>query len=64
MEESRTHVELGDDSKYEMKGKGTIMFSLESGGLLEALDVLYVPELKNNLLSISVLEDMGFVVNF
>jgi hypothetical protein len=26
--------------------------------------VLYVPELKNNLLSVSVLEDMGFAVTF
>jgi hypothetical protein len=29
-------VELGDDAKYAVKGKGTIMFQLESGGLLEA----------------------------
>jgi hypothetical protein len=26
MEDSGTHVELGDDEKYEMKGKGTVMF--------------------------------------
>jgi hypothetical protein len=53
-------VELGDDAKYAVKGKGTFMFQLESGGLLEAHDVLYVPELKKNLLSVSVLEDKGF----
>jgi hypothetical protein len=34
--DSGTHVELGDDAKYAMKGKGTIMFQLESRGLLEA----------------------------
>jgi len=27
-------------------------------------DVLYVPELKKNLLSVSVMEDKGFVVEF
>jgi hypothetical protein len=57
-------VELGDDAKYVVKGKGTIMFHVESGGLLEAQDVLYVPELKKKLLSVSVLEDMGFSVTF
>jgi hypothetical protein len=64
MEESRTHVELGDDVEYEMKGKGNIMLQIESGALLEARDVLYVPELKNNLLSVLVLEEMDFVVTF
>jgi hypothetical protein len=29
-------VDLGDDAKYAVKGKGTIMFQLESRGLLEA----------------------------
>jgi hypothetical protein len=29
------HLELGDDSKYVVKGEGTILFQLESGGLLE-----------------------------
>jgi hypothetical protein len=29
-------VELGDDAKYAVKGEGTILFQLESGGSLEA----------------------------
>jgi hypothetical protein len=57
-------VELGDDAKYAVKGEGTILFQLESGGSLEAQDVLYVPGLKKNLLSVSVMEDRGFVVMF
>jgi hypothetical protein len=28
-EDSGTHVELGDDAKYALKGKGTIMFQLD-----------------------------------
>jgi hypothetical protein len=62
--DSGTHVELGDDAKYAVKGEGTILFQLESGGSFEAQDVLYVPELKKNFLSVSVLEDKGFVVMF
>jgi hypothetical protein len=54
-------VELGDDAKYVVKGEGTILFHLESRGLLEAQDVLYVPKLKKNFLSVSVLEDMVFL---
>jgi hypothetical protein len=42
------HVQLGDDARYAVKGEGTIMFQLESGGLLDAHDVLYVPGLKKN----------------
>jgi hypothetical protein len=30
------HVELGDDSKYVVKGKGTFIFLLELGGSLHA----------------------------
>jgi transposase InsO family protein len=37
---------------------------LESGGSFDAQEVLYVPGLKKNLLSISVMEDKGFEVNF
>jgi hypothetical protein len=58
--DSGTHVELGDDAKYAVKGEGTILFQLESGGSLEAQDVLYVPKLKKNFLSVSVLEDRVF----
>jgi hypothetical protein len=37
-------------------------FPLESGGSLEVGGVIYVPRLE--LLSVSVLEDMGYVVTF
>jgi hypothetical protein len=40
------------------------LFQLESGGSFDAQDVLYVPGLKKNLLSVSVMEDKGFVVIF
>jgi hypothetical protein len=64
MEDSGKHVELGDYSKYAVKGKGTIMFHLKSSGFLEARDVLYIPKMKKNFLLVSVLEDMCFVIMF
>jgi hypothetical protein len=60
-----SHVDLGDDVKYTVEGGGgIIMFYIESGGSLEALDVLYVPEPKKKFISVSALEDKGFVVLF
>jgi hypothetical protein len=41
-----------------------VQFQLESGGSFDAQEVLYVPSLKKNLLSISVMEDKGYEVNF
>jgi hypothetical protein len=63
-QDSRLHVELGNDAKYAVKGVGTISFQLESGSSLEVKDVLYVPGLTKNLLSVSVMEDKGFVIVF
>jgi hypothetical protein len=57
-------VELGDDAKYPVAGVGTIPFQLESGDSLDFNDVLFVPSPRKNLLSISVMEDKGFVVEF
>jgi hypothetical protein len=41
-----------------------VQFQLESGGSFDAQEVLYVPGLKKNPLSISVMEDKGYEVNF
>lgn len=57
-------IELGDDAKYKAVGHGTVAFQRESGKQLLVKDVLYVPGLTNNLLSISVLEEKGYVVTF
>jgi hypothetical protein len=47
--DSKVHVELGVDVKYEMKGEATVLFQLELGGSFDAQDVLYVPGLKKKL---------------
>jgi hypothetical protein len=53
-----------NNTKYAVKGEGTILFQLESSGLIEAQDVLYVPGLMEIFLLVSVMEDRGFVVMF
>jgi hypothetical protein len=53
-------VELGDNAKYAVKGEGTILFQLESGGSLEAQDVLYVPGMKKNFSQSQLWRTGGF----
>jgi hypothetical protein len=57
-------VTLGDDYQYPIKGVGESNHKLNSGNSLKMKDVLYVPSLKKNLLSISALEKKGFRVAF
>jgi hypothetical protein len=63
-QDSRVQVELGDDAKYPVAGVGTIPFQLQSGNSLDFDDVLFVLGLRKNLLSVSVMEDKGFAVEF
>jgi hypothetical protein len=55
-------VELGDDKCYKIKGVGSISFRLQSGARLHVDEVLYVPGLRKNLLSVATLEDKGYWV--
>ena len=61
---SDLHVSSGASTMHAVKGVGCIRFQLELGGSLEVDEVMFVPELKVNLLSISSLENMGYAVMF
>jgi hypothetical protein len=61
---SDSPVGSGADTMHALKGVGCVIFQLESGGSLEVDEVMFVPELKVNLVSVSTLEDMGYVVMF
>ena len=61
---SSLQVELGDNAKYAVKAVGTTSFQLEYGNSLHINDVLFVPGLRKNLLSISALEDKGYKIEF
>eukprot|EP00253_Pinus_taeda_P024009 PITA_24009 len=57
-------IEMGDNEKYSVSGVGTVAFQREHGASITLTDVKYVPGLKNNLLSIAMLEDKGYDVVF
>ena len=59
-----TKVELGDNGTYAIEGIGSTSLKLESSWSLHLEEVLYVPGLKKNLLSVGVLEDKGYTVAF
>ena len=55
---------MGDDSSVSAVGHGTITFQRESMSPMVLRDVLYVPGLKRNLVSVSMIEDQGLGVSF
>jgi hypothetical protein len=57
-------VTLGDDYQYPIKGVGESNYKLNSGNSIKMKDILYVPGLTENLLSISALEKKGFRIAF
>jgi hypothetical protein len=62
--ETHLHVVLGDDARYNVRGVGTSTFQLDSNMHLKLEEVLYVPGMKRNLVSISALEDKGYKITF
>jgi hypothetical protein len=61
---SDCYVPCGDSTRHAMTGVGCVRFKLEPGGFLELADVLFVPELPINFLSVSALEVNGCGVVF
>eukprot|EP00253_Pinus_taeda_P009813 PITA_09813 len=62
--ETNLEIVLGDNSKYLMKGIGNVTFQLNQGNTFNLQDVLYVPDLKKNLVSISTMEEEVYKVAF
>jgi hypothetical protein len=64
--EKETIVEiiLGDDATYLGKGVGNATLQLNESSTIHLQEVLYVLDLKKNLVSISVMEVKGFKVAF
>lgn len=59
----RESVKLENDTRMAVKGKRSV--KLKIGGITQVVtDVYYVPDLKNNLLSIGQLQEKGFKVVF
>eukprot|EP00253_Pinus_taeda_P008600 PITA_08600 len=58
------HIEMGDDGRYSATDIGTISFERESGKPFVLKEVMHVPRLKKNLISVAMLEDKGYDVLF
>lgn len=66
-EEPQRNVTLADGNCMQACGKGTVVFRVQKGNLrnmLTANDVLYVPGMADNLISVSKLTDSGIIVTF
>eukprot|EP00253_Pinus_taeda_P036297 PITA_36297 len=57
-------IVLGDNMKYLVKGVGNVSLKLNQGNTIHLQDVLYVLDLKKNLMSISAMEDKGYKLAF
>ena len=57
-------VVLGDDTVVRAVGRGTITFQMESISPIILRDVLYVPRMKKNLVSVFMIKDRGLGVSF
>jgi hypothetical protein len=57
-------VELIDDDTYAIKGLGSASFQLLSSNVFHVEEIIYVPGLKKNLISVAVLESKGYTVAF
>lgn len=53
-----------DDGTYDVKGVGSTSFQLQRGNVFHIEDILYVPGLKKNLISVAVLESKWYTVAF
>jgi hypothetical protein len=58
------HVNIGMRTKHAMKGYGIAPFQLDSRGTMGVTNFRWVPELKRNVLSVSMIEKNGFDIVF
>jgi hypothetical protein len=62
--EVRIDISLGDDRVVTFAGIGTVAFRRENLPPISFIDVLFVPGMKKNLISVSTLQDKGLEVTF
>ena len=54
------HVSFGDSSKVDVKGKDKIFIQLKDGSHKFISNIYYIPEMKNNILSLGQLLEKGY----
>ncbi|XP_078437675.1 uncharacterized protein LOC144708301 [Wolffia australiana] len=56
-------VRFGDGSSIKYEGKGDVLVNCKNGELMRFVNVLFVPNLKTNILSLGKLDDQGCETN-
>ena len=59
-----THIYLGDNRSHKIQGYGVICVNLPNGQKKQIHNVLYVPGIKKNLISVSTISDQNLNVEF
>ena len=59
-----THIYLGDNRSHKIQGYGVICVNLPNGQKKQIHNVLYVPGIKKNFISISTITDQNLNVEF
>eukprot|EP00253_Pinus_taeda_P005051 PITA_05051 len=62
--DTNLEIILGDNATYPVKGVGNVTLQLNQDNTIHLQEVLYVPYLKKNPVSILAMEDKGFKVAF
>ncbi|PKU68853.1 hypothetical protein MA16_Dca010597 [Dendrobium catenatum] len=60
----KSEVRFGDNNVVQVEGKGSIIVGTNDGKVKLLHDILYIPKLTHNLLSIGPLIDSGYKVEF
>jgi hypothetical protein len=58
------HVELVMGTKHAVEGSRIVPCQMESGGVLRVMNVIWVPELKRSVLSVSAIDKKGYDILF
>ena len=55
---------MGDGSRVQVEFLGTVRLQLNTGDFLELFDVVYIPSIRRNLISVSILDRLGYSLLF
>ena len=64
LQRGERRIKVANRVKAEVKAIGDLSLELVDGFVLKLSDVLYVPSLRRNLISVSHLDDDGYVCHF
>jgi hypothetical protein len=64
LQKEERHIKVVNGVQAEVKAIGELPLELNDGFVLKLTDVLYVPSLRRNLISVSRLDDDGFDCHF